>query len=90
MMGSVIGTPAYMPPEQAAGRLDELGPASDVYSLGATLYYVLTGNSPFRGKKREVLNQVQQGDFAGGSRSTASSRGSSVDRAAAPAPSGAP
>jgi len=39
----LIGTPAYMSPEQAAGRLDQLGPATDVYSLGATLYHVLTG-----------------------------------------------
>ncbi len=63
-IGSAIGTPAFMPPEQAAGRLDELGPASDVYSLGATLYYVLTGKPPFRGKKqRALLDQVQQGDF---------------------------
>src|SRR5262249_56215611 len=41
--GKALGTPAYMSPEQAAGRLDEVGPASDVYSLGATLYPILTG-----------------------------------------------
>src|SRR5262249_23606164 len=40
-MGSAIGTPAYMSPEQAAGQLDKLGPASDIYSLGATLYALL-------------------------------------------------
>jgi hypothetical protein len=47
--GQVVGTPAYMSPEQAAGRLDLLGPASDVYSLGATLYALLTGRAPVEG-----------------------------------------
>src|SRR5205085_4186709 len=46
-MGTALGTPAFMSPEQAAGRLDELGPATDVYSLGATLYQVLTGQAAF-------------------------------------------
>jgi serine/threonine protein kinase len=64
-MGSAIGTPAYMPPEQAAGKLDELGPASDVYSLGATLYYLLTGQPPVQGKSLdEVLKKVRAGDVA--------------------------
>jgi tetratricopeptide (TPR) repeat protein len=60
--GSALGTPAYMSPEQAAGRLDLLGPASDIYGLGATLYALLTGQPPFRGSdKGEVLRQVQRG-----------------------------
>jgi serine/threonine protein kinase len=62
VMGTVIGTPAYMSPEQAAGRLDLLGPASDIYSLGATLYALLTGNAPFdESDKVELLQQVQRG-----------------------------
>jgi serine/threonine-protein kinase len=63
-VGSAMGTPAYMSPEQAAGRLDELGPASDVYSLGATLYCLLTGQAPFTAPDmRAMLRAVQRGDF---------------------------
>ena len=64
-MGSAIGTPAFMSPEQAAGKLNELKPASDVYSLGATMYSVLTGVPPFpKDDVAEVLRKVQGGDFA--------------------------
>lgn len=60
--GQALGTPAYMSPEQAAGRLDELGPASDVYSLGATLYTLLTGQLPVEGNNvGELLSNVQHG-----------------------------
>jgi serine/threonine-protein kinase len=62
--GAVLGTPAFMSPEQAAGRLDELGPASDIYSLGSTLYVLLTGRKPFAGSDPgEVVTQVQRGRF---------------------------
>ena len=44
MYGSTVGTPHFMSPEQAAGQLDRLGPASDVYSIGATLYCILAGD----------------------------------------------
>ncbi len=60
--GTTIGTPAYMSPEQARGSIDELGPVSDVYSLGATLYELLTGKVAFPGEKiSAVIEQVLKG-----------------------------
>jgi serine/threonine-protein kinase len=63
--GSALGTPAYMSPEQAAGNLDRLGPRADVYSLGATLYCLLTGKPPQEGNDiGDALRRVQRGDFS--------------------------
>ncbi len=64
LAGSAIGTPAYMSPEQAAGKVDELGPATDVYSLGATLFALLMNRPPVRGADTaEVLRKVQRGEI---------------------------
>jgi formylglycine-generating enzyme required for sulfatase activity/tRNA A-37 threonylcarbamoyl transferase component Bud32 len=57
--GQVMGTPSYMPPEQAKGAVQVIGPASDVYSLGATLYFLLTGRPPFQtASAAETVRQV--------------------------------
>ncbi len=62
--GAAVGTPAYMSPEQAGGKWDLVGPASDIYSLGATLYTLLTGAVPVRGADpADVLQKVQRGDY---------------------------
>jgi serine/threonine-protein kinase len=60
--GQLLGTPAYMSPEQAAGRWDVVGRPADIYGLGATLYHLLTGQAPFvGGSQGEVLDRVQKG-----------------------------
>ena len=59
----VLGTPSYMPPEQAAGKTDQIGPLSDVYSMGAMLYCLLTGRPPFQAASPiDTLLQVLEKD----------------------------
>jgi tetratricopeptide (TPR) repeat protein len=59
--GEAMGTPSFMPPEQAAGNLREIGPHSDVYSLGAVLYCTLTGKPPFESSEaHETMRRVRE------------------------------
>jgi serine/threonine protein kinase len=60
--GQIMGTPSFMPPEQARGDQSLIGPHSDQYALGATLYYLLTGRAPFVGRQLDVIIQVMERD----------------------------
>ena len=61
--GQILGTPGYMPPEQAAAQVSAVGRLSDIYSLGAILYCLLTGRPPFQAASAiETLRQVQEQD----------------------------
>jgi serine/threonine protein kinase len=56
--GRLLGTPAYMSPEQVTGDPTQIGPATDIYSLGVVLYKLLTGQIPFQGSLTSVLHQI--------------------------------
>ncbi len=61
--GQILGTPSYMPPEQAAGQIHDVGPSADVYSLGAVLYTCLTGRPPFQAASAlDTVRQVMERD----------------------------
>src|SRR5262249_24760818 len=58
MSGVIIGTPAYMSPEQVDGDPRKIGPSTDIYSLGVVFYQMLSGRLPFRGSLTSILRQI--------------------------------
>ena len=58
MHGELVGTPAYMSPEQANGNAAQVSYKSDIYSLGVILFELLTGNCPFEGDRESVIRQI--------------------------------
>lgn len=62
--GVVLGTPAYMAPEQARGDIEALGPGCDIHSLGVILFQLLVGKVPFKGTTMEVLAQHMRDEAA--------------------------
>jgi serine/threonine protein kinase len=60
--GSLMGTPAYMSPEQVEGDPDRIGPGTDIYSLGVMLFEMLTGRLPFQGSLAAILRQITLAD----------------------------